>query len=185
MAADWFCKIGEKKYGPLNDKQIKTIVAKGQLKPEHLVRQGSEGPWVPAGRIKGLFPSGVAGNAQSHGKPPSATAKPLPKAAGKPGVPQAKAATLPTAAEAPAARRRHPPGTDAGRTSQAPRGDERRQSQYPGDADRRSSPQGEDRTERVEEGRTEKADHPALVLHRGRHDDRADRHYCRSHVQQA
>ena len=84
MSADWFCKIGEKKYGPLNDKQLKTIVAKGQLKPEHLVRHGSEGPWVAAGRVKGLFPEGAAGNAQSQGnasqgkKPPQATGKPLP-----------------------------------------------------------------------------------------------------------
>lgn len=109
MSADWFCKIGDKKYGPLNDKQIKTIVAKGQLKPEHLVRQGSEGPWVPAGRVKGLFPAGAAGNAPSQGKkPPSATAKPLPKAATKPGTPPAaKATNLPTAAAAPA-----PPAAD-------------------------------------------------------------------------
>ena len=82
MSADWFCKIGEKKIGPLNGQQLKTIVAKGQLKPEHLVRRGSEGPWVPAGRIKGLFPEGPAGSAQSQGKKPApATAKPLPKAA--------------------------------------------------------------------------------------------------------
>ena len=102
MSADWFCKIGEKKVGPLNGQQLKTIVAKGQLKPEHLVRRGSEGPWVPAGRIKGLFPEGPAGNAQPQGKKPAqATGKPLPKAAAKPGTPP-KAASLPTAAEAPA-----------------------------------------------------------------------------------
>ena len=93
MSADWFCKIGEKKYGPLNGQQLKTIVAKGQLKAEHLVRRGSEGPWVPAGRIKGLFPQG--GDAASQGKKlPQATAKPLPKKA-------ARAGSLPTAAAAP------------------------------------------------------------------------------------
>jgi len=109
MSADWFCKIGEKKVGPLNGQQLKTIVAKGQLKPEHLVRRGSEGPWVPAGRIKGLFVEGPTGTAQPQGKTrPPATAKPLPKAARKPGVPPAaKAASLPTAAEAPA-----PPAAD-------------------------------------------------------------------------
>ncbi len=99
MSADWFCKIGEKKVGPLNGQQLKTIVAKGQLKPEHLVRRGSEGPWVPAGRIKGLFPEGPAGTAQPQGKPrPQATAKPLPKAARKPPAPPSG---LPTATEAP------------------------------------------------------------------------------------
>ncbi len=108
MSADWFCKIGEKKYGPLNDKQLKTIVAKGQLKPEHLVRQGSAGPWVPAGRIKGLFPPSAAGNARSQGKSASqTTGKPLPKGAAKPGTPASKTTRLPTAAEAPA-----PPASD-------------------------------------------------------------------------
>lgn len=104
MSADWFCKIGEKKVGPLNGQQLKTIVAKGQLRPEHLVRQGSEGPWVPAGRIKGLFPKSSAGSAQPQGKKsPQATAKPSPNTAAKPGTPpMAKAASLPTAAEAPA-----------------------------------------------------------------------------------
>jgi hypothetical protein len=103
MSADWFCKIGEKKVGPLNGQQLKTIVAKGQLKPEHFVRRGSEGPWIPAGRIKGLFPEGPAGNAPSPGKrPPQAPARPLPKAAAHPGTPPtAKATSLPTAAEAP------------------------------------------------------------------------------------
>jgi len=105
MSADWFCKIGEKKIGPLNGQQLKTVVAKGQLKPEHLVRRGSEGPWVPAGRIKGLFPEGPAGNAQGQ-RPSQATGKALPKAAAKAGTPP-KAAGLPTAAEAPA-----PPAAD-------------------------------------------------------------------------
>ncbi len=102
MSADWFCKIGDKKIGPLNGQQLKTIVARGQLKPEHLVRRGSEGPWVAAGRIKGLFPETPAAGGQGQGKMPRANAKPLPKAAAKPGAPPvAKATSLPTAAEAP------------------------------------------------------------------------------------
>ncbi len=56
MSDDWFCKIEGKKVGPLTGQQLRTIVAKGKLRPEHLVRRGGEGPWVPAGRVKGLFP---------------------------------------------------------------------------------------------------------------------------------
>lgn len=108
MSADWFCKIGDKKIGPLNGQQLKTIVAKGQLKPEHLVRRGSEGPWVAAGRIKGLFPEGpVAGAAAQAKSLPPATAKPLPKAAKPVAPPTAKASALPSAAEAPT-----PPNAD-------------------------------------------------------------------------
>jgi hypothetical protein len=97
MSADWFCKIADKKVGPLNAQQLKTFVAKGQLKPEHLVRRGSEGPWVPAGRIKGLFTCGTSSPTPPQGKAPS-TAKPLPKAV-MASTPQANA--LPAAAEAP------------------------------------------------------------------------------------
>jgi hypothetical protein len=96
MSADWFCKIADKKVGPLNAQQLKTFVAKGQLKPEHLVRRGSEGPWVPAGRVKGLFTSGTSGEA-AQGTTPTA-GKPLPKAV-KSSTPQAS--PLPTAAESP------------------------------------------------------------------------------------
>ncbi len=100
MSADWFCKIGDKKVGPLNNQQLKTFVAKGQLKPEHLVRRGSEGPWVPAGRIKGLFMPGASAG-QPQGKPSPASAKPLPKAAKSDAMPAAKASPLPAAPEAP------------------------------------------------------------------------------------
>jgi hypothetical protein len=98
--SDWYCKIGERKIGPLNGQQLKTVVAKGQLKPDHLVRRGSEGPWVPAGRIKGLFAESLAGDPQSPAqKLPKATAKPLGQAAAR--LPKAKATNLPAAAEAP------------------------------------------------------------------------------------
>ena len=104
MSADWYCKIGEKKIGPLNGQQLKTIVAKGQLEPDHLVRRGSEGPWVAAGRIKGLFPESHTAEGISAGKKlPSANAKPAPGTASKPATPPtAKPTSLPTAAEAPA-----------------------------------------------------------------------------------
>ena len=104
MAAEWFCKIGEKKVGPLNNQQLIIIVARGQLKPEHLVRRGSEGPWVPAGRIKGLFNAGGAGPAPSQDKPPQnktpqnkTAAKPLPSAAGAGLLPAAAQPPLPPA----------------------------------------------------------------------------------------
>jgi hypothetical protein len=104
MSAEWFCKIGDKKIGPLSSQQLKTIVARGQLRREHFVRRGSEGPWIPAGRVKGLFPESSAGSAQSHdNKPLQATSMPPTKVAGKPPAPpSAKAVNLPTAERAPA-----------------------------------------------------------------------------------
>jgi hypothetical protein len=111
MSADWFCKIDGKKHGPLNGQQLKTAVAKGQIKAEHLVRRGQEGPWLPAGKVKGLFPEGTAGPQQSSstGKPPAGKALPpkaaaLPTArsqAAQPAIPAAQAAQTPPSADVP------------------------------------------------------------------------------------
>jgi len=60
MAVEWFCKISGKKFGPLSSKQLRAMVQKGQLLPQHEVTQGTGGPWVPAGRVKGLFSQGGA-----------------------------------------------------------------------------------------------------------------------------
>jgi len=57
MTADWFCEILGNELGPLSSKQLRTLVEKGKLSPDDRVRQGTEGNWVPAGRVKGLFPS--------------------------------------------------------------------------------------------------------------------------------
>jgi len=101
MSADWFCKIGEKRIGPLNGQQLKTFAAQGQLKPEHLVRRGSEGPWVPAGRIKGLFVGGTPGEGPPHNTKPPSTAEPLPKAVKSATSPRTQASPLPSASQSP------------------------------------------------------------------------------------
>jgi hypothetical protein len=102
MSVDWFCKIGDTKIGPLSGKQLKAMVAKGQLKPEHLLRRGNEGPWVSAGRVKGLFPDGVAcGKKFQERSSPQASAKPLPRAAAAPATPPvSKNENLPNEAKA-------------------------------------------------------------------------------------
>lgn len=52
---DWYLKIANKEVGPLSSQQLKTMAKKGQLGPEDLIRQGNGGPWVAAGRVKGLL----------------------------------------------------------------------------------------------------------------------------------
>jgi hypothetical protein len=94
MSEGWFCKVGDKKVGPLSVQQLKTIVARGQLRAEHLVRRGDAGPWVPAGRVKGLFPEKPGGAA-----PQAAAAKP---AQGKGGAPAARRVAQASAASPPA-----------------------------------------------------------------------------------
>lgn len=55
MPDQWFCKIGGAKRGPFSPQQLKGLVAARKLHPDDLVRHGSEGAWMPAQRVKGLF----------------------------------------------------------------------------------------------------------------------------------
>lgn len=116
MSAEWFCKIGDKKIGPLSGQQLKAIVVKGKLLPEHLVSRGTDGQWVPAGRVKGLFPE--KSSEASDPKPAASAEKPSKDSAAstpakaasdkKPADrPVAKSAKLPATKEAP-----EPPASD-------------------------------------------------------------------------
>ncbi len=87
MAAEWFCKISGKEVGPLSSQQLKALVTKGTLAPEHRVRRGTEGGWVLAGRVKGLFPSDVP------------VAQPISKASETPPVTSPEPPPVPVAAK--------------------------------------------------------------------------------------
>jgi hypothetical protein len=112
MSADWFCKAGGKEVGPFTSQQLKAMVAKGKLKAHYPIRRGSEGPWVPAGRVKGLFPEGAAEDAKAARPAKSGTpsqqaagAAKAAKSAGSPKVakalPAAEAAPTPPSADLP------------------------------------------------------------------------------------
>ncbi len=64
MASNWFCKISGENIGPMSSKELKAMAEAGQLTPEHLVRRGKDGKWVPAIRVGGLF------GAESEEDPP-------------------------------------------------------------------------------------------------------------------
>ena len=55
MAAEWYCKVSGKTFGPVSAEQLKTLASQGKLTPRHEVRRGTDGSWVPADRVKGLF----------------------------------------------------------------------------------------------------------------------------------
>lgn len=94
--------MGGKQVGPLSSQQLKAMVAKGKLRPDYQIRRGGEGPWVPAGRVKGLFPDAAA--------PHAAGAKKASPGPGKPAKPAAK--TPPTAKPLPAAQAAAAPPTE-------------------------------------------------------------------------
>jgi len=52
----WYYEVEGQAQGPLTTAELKERAKSGQLAPGHLVRKGEEGNWVPAARVKGLFP---------------------------------------------------------------------------------------------------------------------------------
>jgi len=83
MTAEWFCNISGKTVGPLSAQQLKALVKQGKLKAEHQVRQGSNGMWVPANRVKGLFADSPP-RTESVGSNEIPVAKPAEKSPKKP-----------------------------------------------------------------------------------------------------
>jgi hypothetical protein len=55
MAASWFVRGNGKVYGPLDSSKLKQLVRDGKIDESTDVGQSSNGPWCPAGKVKGLF----------------------------------------------------------------------------------------------------------------------------------
>lgn len=89
MAALWYCKIGDRQYGPLEADQLGTMAQKGKLTPHSLVRRGEDGRWVAASQVQGLRFSG--------------SSLQLPKAKPLPPTPPPKPPTAPPVASIPVA----------------------------------------------------------------------------------
>ncbi|NQT14446.1 MAG: DUF4339 domain-containing protein, partial [Planctomycetes bacterium] len=68
MEVKWYLKVGAKEVGPLSAEQLKAMAERGQISEFDPVRRGSDGPWVPAGSVKGLLASR-----------PASTEKPQPR----------------------------------------------------------------------------------------------------------
>jgi len=66
MATLWFYKVMGEEFGPCSAAELKEQAALGNIREDWLVRKGTDGQWVSAWRVKGLF---------DHArKPPTATA---------------------------------------------------------------------------------------------------------------
>lgn len=55
MGAVWFVRGGGKVYGPLDSARLKQLVVDGKIDQRTEVAQSADGPWHPAGNVKGLF----------------------------------------------------------------------------------------------------------------------------------
>lgn len=72
MTREWYFQSMGQELGPLSAPELKAKVTNGQIQPDTLIRKGTEGKWLFAGNVKGLF--AVAA------EPPPPPAMPAPKA---------------------------------------------------------------------------------------------------------
>ena len=56
VPANWQIQIDGKTYGPFDDARMKALVKQGKITPDTLVCIASQGRWVAAKIVKGLFP---------------------------------------------------------------------------------------------------------------------------------
>ncbi|NQU20238.1 MAG: DUF4339 domain-containing protein [Candidatus Nealsonbacteria bacterium] len=120
MATQWFCEISGEQHGPVSSQQLKAMADKGRLTAEDRVRQGDDGSWVPASRVKGLFPAaGSSTKVSDSDDLPTALPVGLPvglpvaqPVSGTPqAAPQAKRSATPPPAPAPPRPARSPAAT--------------------------------------------------------------------------
>jgi len=72
MAKVWHVVIGGKQYGPLSNSDLKSLADSGRLKPQDHVWKEGLAEWIPASKVKGLFPPAPPP------PPPKALAPPAP-----------------------------------------------------------------------------------------------------------
>ncbi len=79
MANQWFCATSGKILGPMTSRQLKTLAEEGRLQRDDRIRQGTDGKWVAAAKVRGLFPEPASQSmrvAQPIPEPPQQTSAP-------------------------------------------------------------------------------------------------------------
>ena len=51
----WYVMRNEKTFGPLDNAQLKAMAAQGQVVADSQISQSTNGPWLPARNVRGLF----------------------------------------------------------------------------------------------------------------------------------
>jgi hypothetical protein len=57
MASEWYFEVTGKQIGPVSSGGLLALARRGTVTYDTPVRKGPDGKWVPAKRVKGLFPS--------------------------------------------------------------------------------------------------------------------------------
>lgn len=114
--AEWYYKIAEQVVGPLSSEQLKALAEGGRLAPGDPVAKSSEGPWVTASRVKGLFEVAAIDDEPAEESPSSMPSPPVvsgeQKTIKEPPIPQPPV-VMPAQGATPAASRPSAPAGSA------------------------------------------------------------------------
>lgn len=71
MASQWFVRNGGKVFGPLDSAKLKALFSDGKINRNTELSQATNGPWHPAGSVRGLFPTELSATSPNDGLPAS------------------------------------------------------------------------------------------------------------------
>jgi hypothetical protein len=60
MASSWFYSVKGQRQGPVDSKRLKELARHGGLSPTDMVWHEGMIEWIPASKVRGLFPEGIA-----------------------------------------------------------------------------------------------------------------------------
>jgi hypothetical protein len=78
MAKVWHVVIGGKQYGPLSNSDLKSLAESGKLQPQDHIWKEGLAEWIPASKVKGLFPPAPPPPPPKALAPPTAPPPPPP-----------------------------------------------------------------------------------------------------------
>jgi hypothetical protein len=78
MPRDWYYRSGSTTHGPVSAADLKTLAQAGRVRPDDLVRKDGAADWVPAGKVKGLFPDPLPTPPATNTSSPAGAGLPLP-----------------------------------------------------------------------------------------------------------
>lgn len=89
MATCWFYRVMGEEIGPCSAAELKEQAALGRIQQDSLVRKGSEGEWVLARRVKGLFDVASVKSRPTPEPPPAFSPETVSPPAAPPPLPPA------------------------------------------------------------------------------------------------
>jgi hypothetical protein len=70
MASQWFYKVMAEEVGPVSITELRELAQRGAIVPDTLVANAPGGSWVPAERVRGLFPASITAPPPLNTPPP-------------------------------------------------------------------------------------------------------------------